>query len=88
MAELPILTSRSLIINLPVHLTWTLVASTRRRNNGSSSITEIRVLQIQRVKRGDAGAFKGQFNCDVIALSDENLVRNVSSVTMETFTFY
>lgn len=70
MAELPILTSRSLIIHLaPIHLAWTLVAGSGRRDDCSASITEVRILQVQRVERCDASAFEGQFNSYVIALS-------------------
>lgn len=74
MAELPILTSRSLIIHLaPIHLAWTLVAGAGRWNNCGAGVTEVGVLEVQRVERCDAGALEGQFDCYVIALSGDFL---------------
>jgi hypothetical protein len=70
MAELPILTSRSLIVHLaPVHLAWTLVAGAGRRNDCSAGVAEVGILQVQRVEGCDAGALEGQFDCYVVALS-------------------
>lgn len=48
MAELPILTSRTLsIVQLaPVHLRGTLVCGAGRWNDGGSRVAEVRVLQV------------------------------------------
>lgn len=70
MAALPIiLTSRSVVDLAPIHLAGTLIAGAGRRNDSGAGVTEVRILQVERIEGCDAGAFEGQFNCHVIALS-------------------